>query len=149
MVDRVTNKLTLMIATPIENNGELVGALVGRKDGEFLSKLTDDIKFGEKGYAYMINKEGTDIAHPDRELVLSQNNTIEESKDDKELTPVADTLKNILNEKTGVSNYSYNGKDWYVGYSPVEGTDWILIATADADEVIGAVSSIRIKPIYY
>lgn len=149
LVDPETKELNIMFATPIRNNGRIVGALVARRDGEFLSEITDSIKFGETGYSYMIDSDGTDIAHPNREFVLSRYNSIEDAKNNKLAQPLADSMKVALNEKTGVNAYSYNGQDLYIAYSPVEETDWILIATADADEVLGAIRPMRNKVVAY
>src|SRR5690606_31811227 len=41
IVSRVTNQVVLMNATPIYRDGEVVGALVGRRDGNTLSEITD------------------------------------------------------------------------------------------------------------
>ena len=63
-------------AAPIHNDGIVVGALIGRRDGNALSEITDDTGYGENGYGYIIDKKGTVIAHPDRERVLNQFNPI-------------------------------------------------------------------------
>lgn len=44
IVSKVTNSLVVMYATPIERGGKIVGALIGRRDGNFLSDITDDVK---------------------------------------------------------------------------------------------------------
>ncbi len=52
LISRITNNIVLMFAAPIEREGgEVVGVLVGRRDGNTLSHITDDIGFGEEGYA--------------------------------------------------------------------------------------------------
>lgn len=82
IVSRVTNSVVLIYATPIKDNGKIVGALIGRRDGNSLSGITNDTGFGEKGYAYIINNEGTLVAHPDGEKVLNQFNPLQEVTED-------------------------------------------------------------------
>ena len=142
-ISKVTNSLVLMYATPIESNGKIVGALIGRRDGEALSTITDDIKYGEKGYAYIINEEGIVVGHKDREKVFDQYNPIEEAKNDKNQQSVATLFETILNERIGISNYKFNGEDLYAGYSPIEGSNWILVVTANADEVLSTIPKMR------
>ena len=143
IISRVTNELVLMYAVPIEREGKVVGVLIGRRDGNALSGITDDAGLGEKGYAYMINDKGTVVAHPDRERVLGQFNPIEESKDDKSQTSVADLFRTMLKVKTGVDSYKFNGNSYYAGYSPVAGTGWIIVITADKSEVLSALPALQ------
>lgn len=143
LVSSVTNEPVLMYATPIKNGGKVVGALVGRRDGISLSNSADDIGYGNEGYSYIININGTVIGHPDREKVLNQYNPIEEAKNDESQKSVAALLEKALTEKTGISDYSFEGKDLYAGYSPIEGTDWMLIITANQKEVLSAIPALQ------
>lgn len=139
ILSRVTNELVFMYAVPIERDGEVVGVLVGRRNASALSNITSDVGFGESGYAYMINSKGTVVAHPDEERVLNQWNPIEEVKSDKTQESVALEFKKILQEKTGVSSYSFRGNDLYDAYVPVEGTDWTVVVTANKNEVLSSI----------
>ncbi|TCK92616.1 methyl-accepting chemotaxis sensory transducer with Cache sensor [Natranaerovirga hydrolytica] len=147
MINQVTNELSLMIAVPIERNNRIVGVLVGRSDADILSNLTDDAGFGQSGYAYMIDGKGTVVAHPDRELVFNQVNLIEQSKEDNSLISAANLIENILEEKTGIGKYVYEGRDLYAGYEPVKGTDWTYVITADENEVLQQIQHITLSTI--
>jgi methyl-accepting chemotaxis protein len=142
VVSRSTNEVVLMFATPIEKDGKVVGALIGRRDGNSLSDITDDVRYGNEGYAYIINSKGIVIAHPDREKVLKQFNPIEEVKNDKNLTSLATLFQKILTEKSGVSTYSFESNDMYAGYSSIKGTDWIFVIAANEEEVLSAVPAL-------
>ena len=88
-----------MYAAPIKRDGEVVGALVGRRDGNALSAITDDANYGDTGYAYMINSKGVLVAHPDKDRVLNQWNPLEEAKEDDTLKSVATLFETMLKEK--------------------------------------------------
>ena len=139
LVNRVTNELNLMIATPIKNEGKIVGVLIASKDGNTLSDITSDIGYGESGYAFMINSKGTMVAHPTREKVLDQYNPIEESKNNKDEESMGKLFENILTEKEGVSTYSLEGNDRYAGYSPIEGSDWIFAIVGYNEEILSEI----------
>ncbi|MDR7856701.1 methyl-accepting chemotaxis protein [Tissierella sp.] len=143
MVSKVTNEIVMMFATPIESGGRVVGALIGRRDEKELSNITDDVKFGEKSYAYIINSKGIVVAHPNRDRVANQYNPIEEAKNDKNQQSVATLFERMLAEKTGVSDYFFEGNDLYAGYTPIEGSDWILVITANEEEVLDAIPTMR------
>jgi len=143
LVSRITSEIVLMYAVPIERDGKVVGALVGRRAGEALSEIIEDTGYGESGYAYMINSTGTVTAHPDKDKVLNQFNPIEEAKNDNSLASVANLFDKILKERTGVSQYSFQGKELYAGYAPVNGSDWIIVITADKSEVLAEVGQLQ------
>lgn len=142
LVSKVTNTVVLMYAAPIKMDGKVVGALIGRSDGNALSEITDDTGYGESGYAYMINSKGTVVAHKDRDKVLNQFNPIEEAKKDESLKSAATLFEKILAERKGINNYSYQGSDLYAAYSPIEGSNWILVITANEAEVLSAIASL-------
>ncbi|WP_052085611.1 methyl-accepting chemotaxis protein [Clostridium sp. HMP27] len=139
LVSRVTNEIVLMYAAPIERDGKVVGALIGRRNGDSVSKVIDDTGYGKEGYGYVINSNGTVVGHPDREKVLNQYNPINEAKNDENQKSVATMIEKVLQENTGVSSYSFNGNDMYAGYAPIEGTNWMLIITANQKEVLSEV----------
>jgi methyl-accepting chemotaxis protein len=139
IISRVTNSAVLMYAVPIVRDGKIVGALIGRSDGNALSEITDDTGFGESGYGYIISDNGTIVGHPDRDKVMNQFNPIEEAKSDESLKSLSDLFQKAIEEKTGICNYTFDGKDLYAGYSPIQGTKWIFFITAEKDEVLSAI----------
>lgn len=144
IIPDVVNGGTLMrYAVPIDMDGKIIGVLVGRRDGGNLSLITEDIGYGEQGYSYIINSKGTVMAHPNKELVLNLFNPIYESENDKNLESLANAFNKILEEREGLTTYTYNGNDLYAAYMPIKGTDWILIITANVDEVLSSVPKMR------
>jgi methyl-accepting chemotaxis protein len=142
LISRVTNSAVLMFAVPIEQNGEIVGALIARRDGNALFEITDEIGYGENGYAYIINQKGIVVAHRNRDYVMNQFDPINEASNDPSLQPLANEFQNILNQQSGVGKYRFGGKDLYSAYIPIEGTNWILVNTADSDEVLESVNDL-------
>jgi methyl-accepting chemotaxis protein len=138
-ISPATGELVLVYVTPIEQNGKVVGALLGRLDGNGLSIITDGVGYGEDGYGYVINNEGTVIAHPNRELVLAQTNALKQAEETNTSSSMSDLLTTILKERKGINDYTYNGKDLYAAYAPIEHTDWTIVITATQDEVLDAI----------
>ncbi len=139
LISKVTNEPVIMVATPIYQGSSIVGALVGRRDGNALSNLMDDTGYGKEGYGYIINSKGVVIAHPDRDKVINQFSPLEAVKEDASLASTAEIFKKILSEDNGIGTYTFNGTDYYAGYSAIEGTDWKLIITAAKKEVLATV----------
>ena len=143
ILSRVTNQVVMMYATPIFRDNKVVGVLIGRRDGNALSDITDDIGYGKDGYSYMINSQGIVVAHPDRDRVLRQENPIEEAKDDEKLKPVAELFKTILSDKKGINNYSFEGQNLYASYAPIDGSEWTFVITANESEVLSSIPKLR------
>lgn len=139
LISRVTNSAVLMFAAPIENNDKVVGVLIGRADGNALSNIIDDMGYRENGYAYMLNKEGTIVAHPERDLVLNQFNPIEAAKKDESLKSQGALIEKIIQERTGVREFDADGHTHVAGYAAIEDSDWSIVIVADKDEVLAAI----------
>lgn len=142
-VSTINGEVILVYAIPIERNGRVVGALAGRRDGNTLSEMIADTKYGENGYAYMVNNEGTVVAHVNRDLVINQFNPIIAKEENKEYESVANLLGIIFQGEPGVEDYRFEGTDLYAGYAPIKGTNWYLVITANVEEVLGAVSTMK------
>lgn len=144
IISSVTNEAVLMYSAPITRDGQIVGALIGRRTGNALSDITNEMGYGENGYAYLINQQGIVVSHRDNEKVMNQFQPIEEAKADSSLESLAAQFSKILETQTGLDSYTYNGKDLYASYVPVEGTPWILVETADKEEVLKDLETLRL-----
>lgn len=142
IISKVTKSAVLMFAVPIYNGDKVVGALVARRDGNALFEIIDKMGYGESGYAYIINDKGVVVAHPNRDLVMEQFAPIEAAKQKPEYQSAADIFKVMLSEKQGVGEYRYNNKDLINGFTPIEGTSWLLINTAVKSEVMAEVNAL-------
>jgi methyl-accepting chemotaxis protein len=144
IVSKITGDLVLMYAAPIHVEGKVVGALIGRREGDVLSGIAEGTSFGDTGYGYMINKNGTVVAHVNRQLVLDAFTPVEAAKEDESLEGLAEFLSTALVGGTGVGKYFFSGANRYASYSPVEGTDWIYVIAADESEVLESLSSLKL-----
>lgn len=140
IISKVTNSAVLMYAVPIKDNGAVLGVLLARRDGNALAEITSDMGYGDTGYAYVINDKGIVVAHPNRDLVMDQFQPIEESQANPDLIPLSQIFSKVLDEKEGISTYTYEGKSLYASYSPIVGTNWTLMITANQEEVNEGVS---------
>ncbi|TCT12988.1 methyl-accepting chemotaxis sensory transducer with Cache sensor [Natranaerovirga pectinivora] len=136
LISRVTNEPVVMIAVPILDHNRVVGVLIARGDGNFLSHITSEMGFGELGYAYIIDDNGTIMAHPERNNVLNQFNPIKEVEENIEYTVLANEFEKMVSEKNGISEYSFEDQDVYIGFTEIEGSRWIMVIAANQNEVL-------------
>lgn len=133
------DRLIVTYAVPIKDGNKVKGVLVAIRDGLELSNITNDIKYGENGAAFMINSKGTTVAHNNPDFVYKMDNNFENVKKDPELKSLVKLEQQMIEGKTGVGEYTYNGVTKYMGFAPVEGTDWSLAITAPKTEVMAKV----------
>ncbi|OWZ83206.1 EAL domain-containing protein [Natranaerobius trueperi] len=129
IVSRVTNELVIMVASPIKHDGEIKGALVGRIGAHEVSELIENIQFGDEGYAYIVNTEGTIMAHKDKEFINSSINEIGRSDFENIDTTMED-------EEQDISGYIDEGEKMYAGYSPIKDTNWLVGVSGARDELL-------------
>lgn len=139
VIDPATDEIAIMYAAPIKKNNKVVGALMGYRDGLILSENADGTGRGNDGYGYILNKSGTIVGHPNRELVINGAKPIELSQRDKSYEGMADLFEKILVDTSGTSKYESQDGPMYAGYSPIEGTEWIFVVTSSEEETLAAI----------
>ncbi|MBB2182106.1 cache domain-containing protein [Lachnospiraceae bacterium MD1] len=147
IISKVTGEAVIMVAVPIKNGDAVVGALIGRLNGTALSDVTNDTGYGEKGYAYMLNNSGQVIAHPNSDMVMNQVNPIVEAETQPSYQSLSKAIQVMLEKRNGFIDYQFEGKSIYSGYAEVPGTDWIIVVTANKDEVLSDIPALQGKMI--
>jgi methyl-accepting chemotaxis protein len=142
-VSKASNSIALMGGVPIKNDNKTVGILIGRLYGNTLSNISNDMKYGEKGYGFMINKQGTVVAHPDIGMVYDRFNPIKEVKRDESMTGLSSLFEKIIEEEKGFSSFTHDGEDKIAGYYPITGTPWIMVVEADRDEALAPIAKLK------
>jgi len=143
LLSRSTGELVNIFAAPIMSNGQVVGVFYGRRAATTLSEVVNDFKYGNTGYAYVLNNEGIMVGHKNTELVLTQNNIQEDAKTNPALEPMAEIIKNqVLTRNPGSAQYEYQGVGKIVGFAPVEGSPWIVVTGIEANETLAQVRAL-------
>lgn len=144
IISQVTGQPVIISATPIYFDGKQSGVLYGRRNGTALSHISSEIVYGETGYAYVINNQGTTVGHPNIDNVLNQYNFIEEAKSNSDLKELAQLIENQMSlREAGSGNYFFEGSNRIVGFAPIEGSPWIMVVGVYEDEVLAEVNAMR------
>ena len=149
LISRATGQQVVMLAVPVllneQKGAPVIGVLIARKDGEsFLSDLVEQIHIDRKtGYGFLIDNEGTIIAHPNHDLVKNQFNAIKEARKDPSLNSLAAMISLALREKQGSASYRDNGHDMFCAFAEIEGHPWKMILTMEKAEAIANINRIR------
>jgi len=143
LISREDGTMVIVCAAPIMRGGQPDGIVLGTRDATFLNRFAEDIGYGERGYSFIINDEGTTIGHRDEELVLDEVNIIEQAEENPELKELAGVKESMSRGEEGVDHYVYEGEPRYMGYHPVGNTGWSVAVGSYEEEVLSGIATLR------
>ncbi len=140
IISRVTNSAVIMMASPVkDSSGAISAVLIARLSAGVLSDITDDIRYGEKGYSYIIDEKGTLIAHDNRDFIMNQRNFIIEGDTNPTFARLGKMMKKMVKMETGFDEYFFLGSYRFFGYTPIGKTGWSIAAGAIKNDVLASI----------
>ncbi|ADK83461.1 methyl-accepting chemotaxis sensory transducer [Desulfarculus baarsii DSM 2075] len=132
VLDKKTNKPVMLIAVPVMGqSGKVVGVTAAAIGMEFWNKNLTNVRMGQTGYPFMVNKDGLVIAHRVADLVMDA--VLSDIKGMERLN------ERVLARQSGVESYVYKGVPKIAGFAQVPLTNWCVIVTQDEAEFMAAV----------
>ncbi len=130
---RLVNGIPVVVlATPMRDGNKVVGVtFVSQILSEFNERHITPIRIGKEGHSYMLDKDGTIIAHPETALILEKN--ISEYAFGKQM----------MAQKQGVMKYSWKGREVIAHITPVPSTQWIVGVRGYTDDIYSPLIHIR------
>ena len=107
-ISKVTNEPVVFEVSPIKNNGQVVGLLVGRRDPTFMQDVTNSMGDGVRKYGMVINENGAVMAHPNDQLIFDQTNIFAEIESNGHLKDFGLAIQELGVGQTGSIAYNYN-----------------------------------------
>lgn len=109
----------------LDKDKKVIGAIgIGNKIlNKYLEETLNNVKFGETGYAYILDSQANIIVHPS-DIGKNVENF--------------DFVKNIFLNKNGIIEYTYNGVKKVAYYKYFEDWQWYIVITANYDELISS-----------
>lgn len=116
----------------IGSSGEIEGVVCATVGTNTILSDVLHISLGETGECYLVNGEGTFLAHKEPKRILNQNIAQSES------------FKNIFNaEHRRMTYIDYRGIEVIGASARVVGTDWALVVEQDRDEAFRSADKLR------
>ncbi len=135
VISKVSGKPVIPIAAPVIADGKVVGVFNLVLQSDFLTKIINSERVGHSGYAAVINSAGIVIAHPKQELVMKMNAL--------ETEGMKDFARDMVDGKTGISHYVFQGNRRTAGFAPVKSTEWSVTLTLPESEYLAASNEVR------
>ena len=133
VASKVTGNPIVVVCEPVRGaDGRAVGAVLGVVDLQrFAENVIQPIKVGTTGYAWVVDQDGTFLAHPKKELILKSKVT------------EWDFGKEIMARGSGLLAYEFKGKDRQSAFARDEETGWISAIGLDEAQIFAAADRLR------
>lgn len=126
----------LTFGAPIYGSGKkIIGAVGTAVIINFLTDKVANVKIGQTGYAYVIDRTGIVISHPKKEFILELN--MNQQAGMKELTD------KMMAAQAGYELYSFQGVKKVAGYAPASAANWSVAVAQNYDELMASAHHIR------
>ncbi len=135
----MTSNIVFVVAVPVQRmdtvtltlSDQIVGVLFSMVELEYFTKNhIDTIKFGESGYAFLFDRTGMTIGHPENSQVL----TLDLSKQG--------FGKEMMEKKNGITIYTFNNLEKIVSFKNEPNSGWTVVSGVGTDEVFAPVNKI-------
>ena len=127
---------TFQIAAPIFENKNHMGTVLCTVGTHNIITVILQVALGKTGECYLVDKNGTFLAHKDPKRILMENISQSES------------FKNIFGSRDGKKTYlDYRNIEVLGTSRKVGGTDWYLVVEQDRDEAFQSMD--RLKRLIY
>lgn len=140
LINKATGSWVVIFAVPIQKDGRTIGVLGADLKIEEVSNQVSAIKIGNNGSAFVINKDGMVLFHPDNARVMKENVLV----DADGVTGLKQVASEMVNGKVGSGLYA-GDETYYVSYAPVEGKQWSLAVQIPVKEMNGPLRQVAAR----
>jgi len=145
LISPFSKRLTLVFACPIlDNEDRVLGVIKAELNPDWLSKEISLLKFGNSGYVFVVDRQGTIIAHPESFRVFEQQNPIELAKTKPEFIGFSQLVQKMINREGDFLENDILGKMHVSVYFPIPESNWTIGVTMESDEIFSVAFTFRI-----
>lgn len=123
--------VTTMVKTFLTAEGKPYSFIAVDISAEYAAKPVTNIKIGKEGFAYIINKDGMVIAYPDKTKIFQLN------------ISKYDFGKEILQKKSGTTEYSLDGLDRFASFQDYPVMGWIIATSVNKADILESVNTMN------
>lgn len=135
-LDSVTKQYALSVAKPLYNpDGSLKGVLAEDLLLSTITNMVNNLNLGKSGYAFLLDKAGTALAYPDKNLV--NKNLSQYASTKAFISPILSTTGK------GSESYTYQGKQKILFYQRIPTTGYIFAVELNKNVIYSSLTSLR------
>ena len=128
-----TGNGALLVASPVTDNGSVIGVLVSIGDmAQYYADYIDSIKIGKTGYGFVLNRQSQLMAHPDKTRLFKSD------------LPQSSRYKEMVEQKEGEMRFTgARGVEVWIYFMSDPISRVTVGVQADYDDVFSALKEIR------
>ncbi|QZY55710.1 methyl-accepting chemotaxis protein [Crassaminicella profunda] len=130
-VDSNTGQILITASKPVIDNGKVVGVIGIDIDLKKLSTSLSEKKLGKHGYLFVTDSEGIMIAHPNQDLI-GTDEAIKQNFWEK-----------VKSTEKGFLKYTYEKENKFLSFTTNKITGWKLIGSMEMDELLSDTDIIK------
>jgi PAS domain S-box-containing protein len=124
---------TIVLAVPVERDpGKLVGVLVAQIHLKSVWDVVTEIRIGERGFAYVVDHEGTLISHPDTQRVLLRVNMRH--------FPMVNQV--VAGNEGNLEFEHPRGEKFLFVFKPIKELDWGVVVQVPVEEAYQPIQAV-------
>jgi PAS domain S-box-containing protein len=127
-VDMVTNELVIALVKPLYASGRFVGVIGADTVLDTLVENVLNYKQSESGFAFIVEKGGTIIVHPNKDYVMRARLQVIEPELENKVGTFNSSGSNTIFYR------SADGREHILASKQISGSDWFLCVTVPRDE---------------
>ena len=122
LVNRDLGNIAILASAPMVNE-----VIFGTIDYSHFADIISQIQVGETGYGFMVDSNGTIIAHPDEQHVIDFTNYITLAEQDAGYAKQAAAISEMIAGGSGTTVIQLDGKTVMLSYAPIDSNEgWTL-----------------------
>jgi methyl-accepting chemotaxis protein len=134
-LNKVSKKPFAPFAAPIRSGDSVIGAFAAITDISFLNDLIAGEKIGKSGYAFITDKSGLVLAHPNAENIF----VLDMSKQ----AGMEEVARKMMAGESGVQSYVFKGEPKTTGFAPIKVTGWSIALSLPDSEFLAPANEAR------
>lgn len=127
-IDLVTNELVIALVKPLYADGRFVGVIGADTVLDTLVQNVLNYKQSESGFAFIVEKGGTIIVHPNKDYVMRAKLQVIEPQLESKIGALSTTDGSTIFYKGA------DGREHILSAKQISGSDWFLCVTVPRDE---------------
>jgi methyl-accepting chemotaxis protein len=130
-----TQNPIIVYSVPLKSTDKsIIGTILIDAKFDYMTNLLSQVKVGEEGYAFMMDKNGNTLYHPETDKILKEN-LLDINKNNKIFY---ENLKRMAVGQEGKTEYTYDNIKKLMIYKPID--DWSIAINVPVHEyMLGAV----------
>jgi methyl-accepting chemotaxis protein len=123
--------ILIMTRASFDQTGKAFAVLAVELWGNYVTKAVDNIKIGQTGYAYIMDKDGNIIAYPDKSKLFQLN------------LSSYNFGKEMLQRRKGLIEYAWEGKNQISSFQDYPAMQWTVIAAVNKNDILASVNNMQ------